>query len=186
MSSFSSQFITACWIAFLLFWAFSALVVHRTAETRAGRWSIVYGAMVVFMYGLVRQFPGLWVRSWPDTAAVDAVADLLAFAGLVVLLWARISIGRNWSGEIVLKEGHEVVTKGPYRSIRHPIYSGLVLLGLGTALFWGTLLGLAFVAAFAAVFWYKSRLEEAFMTEKFPETYPAYRARTKAFIPRVF
>jgi protein-S-isoprenylcysteine O-methyltransferase Ste14 len=94
-----------------------------------------------------------------------------------------VVLGGNWSGRVTFKENHELIQRGPYRFVRHPIYSGLLLMVLGTAVVLnraGPFLG--FVIYFAAL-GVKLRQEEALMTRHFPETYPPYKARTKALIP---
>ncbi len=104
-------------------------------------------------------------------------------AGVLIAIWARFSLGRNWSGVVTLKEGHELVTSGPYAAIRHPIYTALILLFLGTTLLVGTpsaSLGLACVIWSC---WVKLRQEETLMLLQFPDSYPAYMARTKRLVP---
>jgi protein-S-isoprenylcysteine O-methyltransferase Ste14 len=104
---------------------------------------------------------------------------------LILALWARRTIGANWSGIVTLKRDHELVTGGPYRYVRHPIYSGILAMFLATALAVGRAGGfMGFVLCFAS-FWIKLRQEEALMMRHFPERYPAYRARVKALVPFV-
>ncbi len=105
-----------------------------------------------------------------------------AALGLAIAVWARIALGRNWSGEITLKEDHELVTSGPYAAIRHPIYTALILLFLGLALYIasaGAWIGLALVILSC---WIKLRQEEALMLRQFPDSYPAYMARTRRLV----
>jgi protein-S-isoprenylcysteine O-methyltransferase Ste14 len=110
---------------------------------------------------------------------------LITFAGAAFAIWARMELGRNWSANPSVKEGHELVKTGPYRWVRHPIYTGLLAASLGTAItsrrpFEAGLLLLAI--AFIAL---KVRIEEKLMTGQFPQEYPLYRAGTKAIIPFV-
>jgi protein-S-isoprenylcysteine O-methyltransferase Ste14 len=112
-----------------------AFTTKRTAERRR-RWTGPF-ALVVLAYFIVRM--GLWHSTWANgvlwqrTLLTGLVADAIALAGLAIMLWARVTLGGNWSGAVVLKEQHELVTSGPYRFVRHPIYSGLFLLLLGSA-----------------------------------------------------
>jgi protein-S-isoprenylcysteine O-methyltransferase Ste14 len=113
-------------------------------------------------------------------------AAVVCLAGLVITVWARVVLGRNWSGSITYKENHELVEQGPYRFVRHPIYTGLLLMLLGLAMVRGTADALVGVAIFIVVHIWKLRREEALMTRHFPNSYPAYFARTKALIPFLY
>jgi protein-S-isoprenylcysteine O-methyltransferase Ste14 len=105
-------------------------------------------------------------------------------SGLSLAVWARIYLGRNWGMPMTLKRDPELVTSGPYRFVRHPIYSGILLGLLGTALatnlYWLIAFGVCLV-----YFAYSARVEEANLTRTFPTTYPGYRSRTKMLIPFV-
>jgi protein-S-isoprenylcysteine O-methyltransferase Ste14 len=121
----------------------------------------------------------------PQLPGVGVLADVVVFLGLLVALWARAVLGRNWSGRVTFKQDHELIQRGPYRWVRHPIYSGLLLMVSGTALGINranVFLGLVICAG---AIWVKIRQEEALMTRHFPEAYPQYKARTKALIPFV-
>jgi protein-S-isoprenylcysteine O-methyltransferase Ste14 len=105
--------------------------------------------------------------------------------GIGFAFWARVHLGRNWGIPMSLREGHELVTSGPYVYVRHPIYTGLMLATIGTALAIG-LLGLVFFALSFVYFLVSARTEEKMMLAQFPDTYPAYRRRTKMLVPFVF
>jgi len=179
----SERVIALCWGIFVLVWAVSALFVKRTVE-RSSAWPRLLTYVVAFwvfrvLYRIAGSEPALWARG----AAVGGLADLLTVAGLAVALWARATLGRNWSGRVVFKQDHELIQHGPYAYVRHPIYSGLLLMGLGTAVESGRLAGFVALAAAAVLFAIKARLEERLMTRHFPEAYPDYRRRVKALIP---
>jgi protein-S-isoprenylcysteine O-methyltransferase Ste14 len=106
-------------------------------------------------------------------------------AGLAVALWARVILGRNWSGVVTLKEGHELVERGPYRFVRHPIYTGILTMFFATALVRGHVAGFAGVLLMFASFWIKLGREEKLMLQQFPERYAAYQHRAKRIIPFV-
>jgi protein-S-isoprenylcysteine O-methyltransferase Ste14 len=121
-----------------------------------------------------------------DTNPWRFVLGLVLFAlGLGSALWARWHIGRNWGTPMSRKDDPELVTIGPYRIVRHPIYSGILLAGIGTAvaLDW---LWLTAVAVASVFFVYSAIVEERNMDEQFPATYPAYRCSTKMLIPFIF
>lgn len=107
----------------------------------------------------------------------------LAAAGLLFSVAARVAIGANWSGIVTIKEGHELVSNGPYALVRHPIYTGLLLAFAGTALARDEWRGVLAVLLVFAAFWRKLRVEERFMLEQFGERYVAYQRRVPALIP---
>jgi protein-S-isoprenylcysteine O-methyltransferase Ste14 len=117
--------------------------------------------------------------------ALGWVAAVLSVAGVGFAVWARIYLGRNWSSAPAIKENHELVTSGPYAAVRHPIYTGLILTALGTALS-GTIFGLIVLIVAASVFFRRIDKEERIMLELFPSAYPPYQARTKKLIPWVW
>jgi protein-S-isoprenylcysteine O-methyltransferase Ste14 len=119
------------------------------------------------------------------TWMVDLVADSLTAIGLGIMLWARVTLGGNWSGNVVLKEDHELVERGPYQYVRHPIYSGLLLMYLGLAIYSAYVGTLIALIAVVVGLWFKSRQEERLLTKHFPQAYASYKARVPALIPFV-
>ena len=105
-------------------------------------------------------------------------------SGIALAVWARVQLGRNWGMPMTQKAEPELITSGPYRFVRHPIYSGLLAGLLGTALA-SNLIGLIVVAILGVYFYYSASVEEKNLTATFPAAYPAYRARTKMLIPFV-
>ncbi len=176
-----------CWWVFIIVWLIGALNAKRTVE----RWSSAAG-LGYFLVSAVLWF--LIVRSnlLGDALVIhhgslaSLVAAVVCVAGLVITVWARVVLGRNWSGSITYKENHELVEQGPYRFVRHPIYTGLLLMLLGLAIGRGTVDAFVGVALFVGVHIWKLRREEALMTRYFPASYPDYRARTKALIPFLY
>ncbi len=178
------------WWAFILFWGAMAVRTKKTVhkqprgEMRLYMWPLLIGVFV--MSGLPRYLGPLAILARPlaqRTMGLQWAAAGAAALGLAIAVWARIALGRNWSGEITLKEDHELVTSGPYAAIRHPIYTALILLFLGLALFIasaGAWIGLALVILSC---WVKLRQEEALMLRQFPDSYPAYMARTRRLVP---
>lgn len=109
----------------------------------------------------------------------------LCLAGFGFAFWARVHLGRNWGMPMSLRQGHELVTSGPYAYVRHPIYSGIMLAMMGTALA-VNIVWLILLPAYFAYFIFSARTQEKMMLAQFPDTYPAYRHRTKMLIPLVF
>jgi protein-S-isoprenylcysteine O-methyltransferase Ste14 len=119
----------------------------------------------------------------PYTTSSAWIGASLCVSGLVFAVWARVILGRNWSGVITLKEGHELIERGPYRVVRHPIYTGIVAMFTGTAIaigYFGGFLGLLLVFV---SFWLKLKREEDLMLKHFPDKYAAYQDRVKRIIP---
>ncbi len=104
------------------------------------------------------------------------MAGILCIAGLVFCVWARVTLGRNWSGTITLKEGHELIERGPYRFVRHPIYTGMLAMFLASAIALGHLGGFAAVLLAFVSFWIKLGEEEKLMLRQFPDQYPLLSA----------
>ena len=129
----------------------------------------------------------LGFRSHPvqNDPVLAGVGVALFVLGLSLAIWARLYIGRNWGMPMTRKEEPELVTTGPYRRVRHPIYTGIILAMLGTALA-TTLFGLIAVAVLAAYFIYSATREESYLAGQFPDTYPAYKRSTKMLVPFVF
>jgi protein-S-isoprenylcysteine O-methyltransferase Ste14 len=137
--------------------------------------------------------PGRWYgNSWlherfrPRAAAVDWLGAAMLFAGALLAGWSRRMLGRNWSLAVTLKRDHELIQRGPYRAVRHPIYTGLILAFAGTALAIGEWRALLAVVILGVSFWFKLRMEERWLGEQFGEVYARYRARTKALVPGVW
>ena len=102
---------------------------------------------------------------------------------IALMIWARRHLGRNWSGTVTLKENHELIVRGPYRLVRHPIYAGLLAMIIATAIQQGHIAGMIAVVLVFVSFWIKSSAEEELMLKQFPDQYPTYRKRVKRIIP---
>jgi protein-S-isoprenylcysteine O-methyltransferase Ste14 len=163
---------------FGLYWLASAF---GAKQGRGGRRRIpLNGLTALSVLILVRVFRGgsLAVTS-PVLGAMGAVVFAL---GIAISVWARIQLGRNWGMPMTEKAEPELVTSGPYHLVRHPIYSGLLLGLLGTALV-TNLLGLLITIILGGYFYYCAFVEEKNLTATFPTAYPAYQASTKMLIP---
>ena len=190
MEKFTTPFISACFGIFIIYWIVAAFSTKRTLEKQSPWQRILFPAAFFGAYLLLRRGGALSAYSgvilWPRTLASGLVGDVIALAGLIIMLWARVVLGGNWSSSVDFKEGHELIDRGPYRYVRHPIYSGLLLMFLGTAVLYGRLGGFIALLVLFPAFWFKSRQEERLMTKHFPEAYPSYKAKVNALIPHVF
>jgi protein-S-isoprenylcysteine O-methyltransferase Ste14 len=127
--------------------------------------------------------PLLGQRFIPAADWTHAVAAIVMAAGLLFSVWARRHLGTNWSASVTIKQDHELVTSGPYRIVRHPIYTGLLIAFAGLAISIGEWRGVLALALAGYSFWRKLRLEERWMMERFGAAYQAYSHRTPALIP---
>ena len=178
--------IALCWFTFFVVWAVSALFVKRTVERSLGWARLLTFLFLIPFVAVARWVPGLHRTLWPRTAAIGALAALLTTAGLAVAVWARAALGSNWSGTIAFKEHHELIQRGPYAHVRHPIYSGLLLMCLGTAVASARLSSFVVLGLALVMLVIKARFEERLMMRHFPDAYPAYRQRVKALIPGIW
>jgi protein-S-isoprenylcysteine O-methyltransferase Ste14 len=171
--------IFAAWAAFGAYWLISALGAKEGSFTGRRRVPIVFSG-TAFVLLRVFQSGALAVHS----PVLQVVGIIVLLSGLGLAVWARIHLGRNWGMPMTRKNDPELVTSGPYRFVRHPIYSGLLLAIVGTAL--ATNFSLLIAAAVLGIYFaYSARVEERMLTASFPAAYAGYRARTKMMIPFV-
>lgn len=171
--------IPVVWLAFWFYWLVSAVGVKTGSRTGRAR---LPGLTLVVLLVLLRV-----TDSGSDVVhdlVLGVVGAIMLASGLGLAVWARVYLGRNWGMPMTRKDEPELVTSGPYRFVRHPIYSGILLGLLGTALALDLYVLIA-VAVMGAYFVYSAKVEEALMVEQFPSAYPSYRARTKMMIPFV-
>jgi len=184
---FTSLFLLM-WGGWAVLWIAMSRGVKEAAqsETAVSRLSHV-GPLLVAAYLLASPAPlpapVLDDRFVPLAIWPAALGAALGFAGLAFCAWARVTIAANWSSDVQLKRDHELIVAGPYRWVRHPIYTGVLLMFLGTALAVGEWRGVLAVAIAAAAFWRKLRLEEAVMSREFGQAYARYAERVPALIP---
>lgn len=176
--------IPTVWIVFWTGWLISA----RWSKRGSIRPVLAFGPRIIVLGGVV--LGGLALRlagrhaGTVHVVALEIVGTVMFAAGLALAVWARITLGRNWGMPMTLKQEPELVTSGPYRFVRHPIYTGILLAVLGTAIA-SYVLAFGIFAVMAVYFVYSARIEDGLMATSFPSTYPAYRERTKMLIPFV-
>ncbi len=177
------------WIVFGTFWLLAAFAQKRTVRrqgpgSRLLQLSVVALALAPFYISGAR-VGFLREHFLPNTPPIQYAGLLLMLIGCGFAVWARFILGRNWSGSVTVKENHVLITAGPYAWVRHPIYTGILLALLGTAVVAGTYVSLLAVTLATLSLWLKLRTEEQFMMETFGAQYTAYRQRVKALIPYV-
>ena len=171
------------WAAFWLYWLVAAFSVKK-GRVPWSRELIIRGVIAVVVILLIRvgAFPNHGLNTDPWRAGLGLV--LLAL-GLGFAIWARMHIGRNWGTPMTQKNEPELVMSGPYHLVRHPIYSGILVASVGTAvaLSWTWLVAVVLAALY---FIYSAFVEERYLTGQFPDAYPAYKHSTRMLVPFVF
>lgn len=176
----------ALWLLFSIYWAIASRQSKSTesSESLASRQLhviLVNGALLL----LVLPIPGLRARFLYESNVVIAIGLVIQIASLVLAISARHHLGRNWSGEVRIASEHELIRSGPYRFVRHPIYSAILGMYIGTMLVSGEIHApIAFVIVTLA-YWRKIRLEERALHERFGEEFAAYCSETSALVPGV-
>ena len=181
------QLILSLWCVWALVWAVAAQGSKATVRREPLGSRLSYALLGIIGALLIAwpRVPGGWLaeRPWAQSLTAYWIGFALLCAGIAVAVWARVELGRNWSGSVTVKEGHELIRSGPYAYVRHPIYTGLIAALLGTAITVGTVRALLGVAFIVVAFLLKLRTEERFMRDTFPAEYPRYSAEVPALIP---
>lgn len=176
------------WLVFVVVWVVAALGTRRTVQRESPRSRFSYIAVEIAGYYLLfasGRGGFLDQRIVPETQFLAWVGVLCTWAGIGLAIWARWSLGRNWSARITLKEGHELIRSGPYRYFRHPIYSGLDLAVIGGALAIARERSLIGAALVIAGYWIKARREETLLRTQFGPAFDEHVRRTGFLLPKV-
>ena len=177
------------WYLLLIAWGIGALKNKPVKATEPSASRLLYG--ICFVSGFVLLFSntlplgGLRQRFLPRSEWIGLVGIVLSYAGAAIAIWASFILADNWSARITVKIGHELIRSGPYAYVRHPIYSGILLSVVGTALLvseWRALLAIVLVAI---SFTMKAKREEAYMTAEFGDLYSDYQQGTGFLLPKV-
>ena len=181
------QLMLGLWLAWLLYWVSAAIGAKTTQrrESLLSRLSHVVPLLIGLTLIVWPRVPWGWwsLPLLPHRPLTYAVGLALVMLGLAFTVWARLHLGRNWSGTVTLKEGHELIRSGPYAHVRHPIYTGLLVALLGSAVACGELRALIGLSVVAGAFIRKLRIEERYMREIFPARYPRYCTEVPALVP---
>jgi protein-S-isoprenylcysteine O-methyltransferase Ste14 len=177
------------WLVFVVYWVISSFRLNKMQRREPGGQQlgrIIVGAVAFFLlYSDDPRFGVLNRRFLPQRYWILGIGSALTFAGIGFAIWARYHIGRYWSSTVSLRAEHELIRTGPYARIRHPIYTGILLAVIGTALGIGCYRALvAFVIMLLAFTW-KARKEEALLAGQFGSAFEEHRSHTGFFLPRV-
>jgi protein-S-isoprenylcysteine O-methyltransferase Ste14 len=181
----------ACWWALSLAWlpGYFVRLRRRDAPTPYRGWQVVATPLLLLSFLLLfaPRPVALRIAVTPPNTVLGIVGDALAIAGVAFAIWARVTLGRNWSGLVMMvREGQGLVQRGPYAIVRHPIYAGILAAVVGTALTRGTLASWLGVAAGLAGVLIRVEIEDRLMAAEFGEAHAAYRKRTRKLIPFVW
>ncbi|HXM99451.1 MAG TPA: isoprenylcysteine carboxylmethyltransferase family protein [Candidatus Dormibacteraeota bacterium] len=178
-----------CWLVFGVYWIFSAL--KQKAEKRREPWIARMGhilpmlaAFLLFNWQVLR-YGWLGARFVPFSTAVGIAGLGMTAAGVALAIWARWHIGQNWSAVVSIRAKHELIGTGPYRTMRHPIYTGGLLAMAGTGLLVGEMRVLVAFGIVWAAFYLKARKEEAWLGREFGERFTAHAKKTGMFLPKI-
>jgi protein-S-isoprenylcysteine O-methyltransferase Ste14 len=178
--------ITSCWIVFLLFWIISSFQVKNNKQgepNSAVRLLLFVFVSIFFCPQNLQELIGIHMLS--SNPIVQGIGVLMCVAGVAFAIWARIYLSTNCSMPMSQKENPTLITSGPYRFVPHPIYTGICLAMLGSAVTGGMAWFLWFIG-FSIWFIYSAKREEKFMQHKFPGQYVEYMKHTKMIVPYVF
>jgi protein-S-isoprenylcysteine O-methyltransferase Ste14 len=188
MTSITGHIIVACWWIFVIVWLIAAFRTKTIAKRQSRPSALAHRIPVLLGWVLLaypRFGPPLNLQVLPGTMFLQVAGAAICVFGLLFTLWARSTLAGNWSSDVTFKQNHELIRSGPYRIVRHPIYTGLLVMCLGTAIHIGQLRGAVSMVLVAVGFWIKLSQEERLLLRHFPDTYPVYQHEVKALVPFV-
>jgi len=191
MIPFIEHWVGTLWLAFSLLWVAAAFTSKRSVQVQSSGSRLLQAGLVVIGVMLIFNFNYVFVSGWltarlvPESAPVVLSGAVLTVLGMLFSVWARLTLGRNWSGTVTIKQDHELIQRGPYRIVRHPIYTGILLAMLGTAFIFGITRCFVGVPIIGLAFWLKMQIEEQFMVQQFGAQYIDYRQHVRALVPFV-
>ena len=182
---------TVMWVAWLAYWWVAArnvkpiVKVESAASRRSHMWPLAIAFGLVLWPPIPVPVLADFVLPPDDWRIWAGIGAVFTAAGLAFAIWARVQLGRNWSGQVTVKESHELTIAGPYSLVRHPIYTGLLLAMLGSALSRNHVQQYLGVVVASITLWRKLTIEERYMGEEFGAQYAEYKNRVRALIPFV-
>ena len=177
------------WLLFQVYWSASS---RNSAPTKSSesRGSTVFHQVVINVAYLLLFWPAPGLKGWflpPGFPHLVAIGTMIEAAFILLAVWARRHLGRNWSAAVRIGEGHELVRTGPYRLLRHPIYTGILTAAFATLAVKGTGHAIIGVLMLIVGYWLKARLEESFLREQLgAEAYDAYSRKVPMLVPFLF
>src|SRR5258707_9285617 len=181
-----NSIIGVCWAIFILYWLISAPWTKVVAEKQSVWSALAHRIPLGCSYFLLADLhlpPPMNLSVTPHADWARAMGVSVCVLGLLEALWARWTLAGNWSSAVTFKQGHELIRTGPYRFVRHPIYTGILAMGLGTALDIGEFHCWLALPLMTAAFWINLKQEEELLLRHFPDEYPIYKRQVKALVP---
>jgi len=182
------QISSKIWFVWCIVWLLMA-AWSKPSKRREFPWQrlehvlpMVFGFFLIYNHRAEWSFLGH--RIVPQNDAVTILGLLLTAGGLIFAVWARIALGANWSGTVTIKSGHNLIRRGPYRWIRHPIYTGILISFVGTVLLQGEVRAFLGFVLVALALYRKAKREERFLSEEFGQGFTEHAKRTGMFLPR--
>ena len=189
----ASNIILICWLIFLGYWILNWKSVKPAQEIawRAPgfRWTLLW---IVVLILIISRFlfhtHGIQIFNIhaKQTTFLDIIGILITIGGLFIAILARRTLADNWSSDVELKKDHKLITKGVYEFVRHPIYTGITFMGIGSIIVDQSILVTLFYLGMVAFLLFKMKKEEKLLLKHFPKEYPAYMKKTKALIPFIY
>ena len=176
--------IYASWVILVVYLTISAIGVKQETQGHLLQsFGLLFAIAVAFLLPRLPIFR--FLNFAPVSPFLSSIGFILCAAGMIFLVWARQHLGRNWSQTVAVKKGHELVTSGPYRYVRHPMYAGGLLACIGSAIVCGGP-WIFLLMILGALFLWRVGAEDKLMAQQFPNEYPDYKKRTKALIPFIW
>jgi protein-S-isoprenylcysteine O-methyltransferase Ste14 len=182
----ASQWARWLWDLLLLVWVVLWFGMKRAKKLETPWEMLQHAAPLVLGFWLLyeRGWKFLDIELLPEIPMVLWSGLVLTAVGVALAIWARLTLGANWSGLVTVKKDHELIRKGLYRWIRHPIYTGILLSFIGTAMIMGHLRGWLGLLIVWATFYFKARREERFLRQEFGDGFEEHARHTGMFLPR--
>ncbi len=176
--------ISALWLLLIAYLSVSAIGVKQEPQGHLLQsFGLLFAIVAAFLLPYLPIFRFLHFA--PAGPVRSSIGVLLCAAGIALLVWARQHLGKNWSQTVSIKIGHELVTSGPYRYVRHPMYAGGLIACIGSAMVGGGV-WIFLLVILGSLFLWRVGAEDRLMAQQFPNEYPDYKKRTKALIPFVW
>jgi protein-S-isoprenylcysteine O-methyltransferase Ste14 len=188
---FIERWIATFWLVLWIVWWLAAFISKPSVKRQNSGSRLLQSGLFLLGLALLFNIGRFITRGWlaarivPHTDGFILAGAALTLAGVLFTFWARTILGRNWSGRVTIKQDHELILRGPYALVRHPIYTGLLVGLLGTAIVYGYARGFVGVLITGIGLWLKLQTEEQFMVQQFGDQYAHYRQRVRALVPFV-
>ncbi|HTL11458.1 MAG TPA: isoprenylcysteine carboxylmethyltransferase family protein [Bdellovibrionota bacterium] len=178
------------WFLLGVVWIVSAFFTRRTARRESALNRAIHlltvAVPLMMLFTPMADVPFVGEDLLGESPVREIAGIALNALGLAFAIWARYHLGKNWSGTVTVKEGHELIRTGPYSIVRNPIYTGLILAYFGSALSQGRLGAVIGLVILTMAFIRKSRLEEKMMLSHFGSRFTEYQKAAKLIIPGIY